>query len=227
MSADFFLKKLTARATSLFFVLFIGGLCILTVYFQSAKKVFVSFRYYYLVQEDASTQAGAVLIYNEGGASYFLEDGKNEWIALALYTRAEDAYGVQEALLNEKSVAVIEKGVDALYFKGKKEKALANTYVNGLKLLDGYIRIVEECIYRLDSGLSQEKAREILGLLNRQLQHCAEGYKKDFPALSMACRRAQNELEDICNSVIMAKDLRYLACEMAQENITMASEFVL
>ena len=163
MSTDFFYKKFAARLCSAFFLLFMGSLCFFTVYFQSVKKVSLSLQYYYLVQEDAYTEAGALTVYNEGGASYFLENGNNEWIALAVYTKAEDAQSVLETLSNHKTnLGIVEKGVNTLYFKGIKEKALAATYVNGLKAFDGYIRALEECIYRLDNGLSQEKTKEIL-----------------------------------------------------------------
>jgi hypothetical protein len=228
MSADFFFKKFVVRALLCCFVLFICGICFLTAYFQSVKKVFVSFRYYYLVCEDAYTEAGAIAVYNEGGASYFLEDGKNEWLALAVYTNASEAQSILENLSQQqKDVVVVEKGVEALYFKGSKQKTLSETYVDGLKTFDGYIRVLEECIYRLDDGLSQEKARGILLLITRQLKHCGDSYAHNFPALSKACMQARERLEDICSSVIMAKDLRYLVCEMAEENIARAKEFVL
>ncbi len=228
MSADFFFKKFVVRALLCCFVLFICGICFLTAYFQSVKKVFVSFRYYYLVCEDAYTEAGAIAVYNEGGASYFLEDGKNEWLALSVYTNRDDVQRVIQMLSKqEKKVNMIEKEVDVLYFKGAREKAFVDAYVKGLKIFDGYIRVLEECIYRLDDGLSQEKARGILLLITRQLKHCGDSYAHNFPALSKACMQARERLEDICSSVIMAKDLRYLVCEMAEENIARAKEFVL
>ena len=187
----------------------------------------VSFRYYYLVWEEVYTEAGAITAYNEGGASYYLEDGQNEWVALAVYTSVEDACVVQEMLCKKKRVNIVEKGIDTLYFKGKKQKASANTYVSGLKIFDRYIRMLEECIYRLDNGLSQEKARDILSLIRRQFIYCGTIYDKEFPVLAQACIRAQNRLETIYKSVIKTKDLRYLVCEMAEENISMAREFVL
>lgn len=224
MSTDFVFKRIFGCG---FAVLFVLTLSLFALYFHSAEKVTFSLRYYYLVKEEWYTEAGALAVYQEGGASYMLNEGGKEYVALSVYSNREDVQSVCNALPQDKEVSVVEKGVDALYFKGIKQKRLAKIYLGGLGCFDACIRALEQCIFMLDNGTEQEVVRVTLQLLNRQLRYMGEENREEFYALSKACFQTEKQLSNICNSVIMARDLRYLLCEMAEENISMAKEFAL
>ena len=225
MSTDFIFKRIFSYGMAFLFVFF---LVCSTAYFQNAKKEYVALQYFYLVHEDVYTQAGAMNAYQEGGAAYLLRENGKDCLALSVYTNEQSAQAVLSAFsYMDKEVRVIEKRVNELYFKTKKEKELSKLYTNGLQSFDECIHVLEECIFNLDKGLSQEKSGEILKILNRQLQYMGKRYRADFKRLSKACFKISEGLTAACGSVIMANDLRYLLCEMAEQCLLSAKEFSL
>ncbi len=160
----------------------------------------------------------------EGGAGYLLTEKDGQYVALSVYLTEGDGLAVQ-AGLEEGSTRLLRKGISSLYFKGKDKKKSA-LYRNALRILEGYICVLEECISRLEKGATQESCKRILQILRRQFVFAEKEYA-EYPAFSLSCGEWAKELEKIDEETVYAKDLRYLLCWQAERYLQLCEDFCL
>ena len=211
MLTEFFYKYRITRVAcwlSLFFVLACVGYAFSL---SKAKEVNFEESVYFLVLEDARIEAGTEFVKWQGGAGYLLSLGEEEYVAISVFLNKESAEIVQKRLReNGQKTSLIKKGVQRLYFKGK-EKRKASMYINALNLFKSYVHLLEDCIGRLENGLTQEGCKRILKTLEKQFCYAQKVYA-GYPAFSHLCDKSSQELSKICEGIIYLKDLRYLLC---------------
>ena len=226
MWTEFFLKKIRTRM--------LGCMCVFTVlactgfacFLSSVKTVVYDESVYFLVREDSSVAAGAEFVKWNGGAGYFLEDNGIQYVAYSVFWDKADGELVQKRLeeVGQKSL-LLNKGNKVLYFKGDKKK-MSDLYVGALKLFKSYISLLEDCIGRLENGMTQEACKRILGIIERQFHYAKEKYI-DYKSFSNVCGQSEDALTQLCAQTVYLKDLRFLLCWQSEKYIQLCNSFAL
>ncbi len=224
MSTKFFSKKRESIAFGLSLACIVCALCYaLTLCFF--KRVDMGATFYFLTAEEEHVEAGAEFVKLEGGAGYLLEVDGEEYVALSVYDAEEEGERVRENLLKTgKKTKLVKAGVERLYFRGKERKN-ANLYVNALRLFQQYISVLSGYIDRLEEGLTQERCKELLRLLERQYARAEEDYA-EYAAYAQTCRHTREELARAVEKTVYLKDLRYLLCWQAERYLQLCAAFV-
>ncbi len=171
-------------------------------------------------------EVGAEFARLEGGAGYLYDDGEKYRVALAVYLQEKDGVEVQDRLLSEgRELALVHKGVDRLYFKGRKREKAA-VYTQALRLWESYMQYLNGCILRLEKGLTQEGCKRLLQELKKQFAYAEETYK-GYDAYAFACGKMEENLCRLEEETVYLKDLRYLLCLQADEFLQLCAEFSL
>ena len=228
MSAVFFSGKGIKRIICLFTVVFTLGAVLCSAGYFGVKRVRWERAYYFLVSEDTHVEASAEFAKLDGGAGYLLRQGDRDYVALAVYLDEKDGRTVQATLKNAgEQTKLLRVGVQTLYFQTKREKKNADRYIGAFDCLQGCMTVLEECISRLEKGLSQEKCRRILSELKNQFAFLSKDYGVEYAAFGSLCDDTAKRLERLLSDTVYAKDLRYLLCELAEKSIALASAFSL
>ncbi len=209
---------------ALFIICFSLGYALLL---SSAKRVVLGKDFYYVVEKEENVEVGAEFSKLEGGAGYFLEENGRQYVAHAVYFKEIEGKSVVKNLqANGQDVSLMKREVGTLYFKGK-EKEFADTYVSALCLLDNYMQIFQEYIIRLEKGLTQERAKELLLTLERQFLQAKKTYKSCYAPFAETCGENARAIEEICRQTIYVKDLRYLLCLQSERYKNLCDSFCL
>ena len=220
MSTDNFLKKAGSIVIALSCLL----ICAYAGVVARAKRVEVNAVFYYLVTEDTKMEVGAEFAKLEGGAGYLLEHNGAEYVTLAVYLEEGEAFAVQYRLSAAgRTTSLLQKNVQALYFKGKEKRESA-LYISGLNTLNSYIYLLKATLDSLADGLSQEKCKGLLITQLRQYTYAKEQYKQ-YEALSKVFAQSAEQLSAIVSDIAYLKDLRYLLCWQTEKYIALCSKF--
>lgn len=164
--------------------------------------------FYFLVSTNANVEASTHFIENMGGAGYLLCEKNNQYVVVSVYLKQADGVSVQTSL-REEDFKLITVSAKNIIIKRKDAK----TINEGLQNFYNCIQILNQEIYRLSSGGTQESCKRILTILSNQLRHLAKTYKELNTGLSNAFKNAEKQINDQLNGIIFAKDLRGVLCE--------------
>ena len=222
MRTDFFNRK-TWRYIVLSQALAIVLLCVLVcITLQiSSKTVAVGRSFCFLVSQDSHIQAGAYEVQIHGGAGYLLSYQEEEYVALAVYLKEEDAQRVISQLPEQEEVTLCIltspqlPGLD-------KEEGKESIRRQALDCLYGCMQVLEQETARLDRGATQESSLQIIETLIRQFRFLANKYIQTYSDFSKVCLQAKSFLEGCANPILYVRDLRYLLCELAFSYVDLA-----
>ncbi len=223
MSTKFFTKKRETIAFGL------ALSCFVCVFFYAltlcfSKRVDWDVYFYFLTAEDERVEASAEFLKWEGGAGYLLSFDGEEYAAISVYSSEEQGESVRASLLaSGKKTKLVKAGVKSLYFRGK-ERSKAGLYVSALKALREYMSVLSGCIDRLEQGMTQERCKELLSMLERQYAQAEKTYE-GYPAFANVCKYTYGELSAAAKKTVYLKDLRYLLCWQAERYLEMCSRF--
>lgn len=203
--------------------------CIVYAYILSqVKKVDVRASFFYLVTDDVHVEAGAEFVKLEGGAGYLLRYDDKDYVVLSVYLRESDGLTIQTSLSrNGENTKLLHVGVDVLYFKTYSEKKMCGVYVGALQILRSCMTVLNECISRLEKGMTQESCKRVLTPLGNQFHFLSEEYRNSYPSFAKVCRETVEELSALVSQTVYVKDLRYLLCVLSENYVTLASAFAL
>ena len=228
MSTVFFNRKRIKKFICLLATAVTLGAVVCSARFFTVKRVRWKRTYYFLVTEETHVEAGAAFAKLEGGAGYLIRQGDRDYVALAVYLEEKDGKTVQAALKTTgEETKLLRVGVENLYFQTKREKKNAERYIGAFDCLQGCMTVLEECISRLEKGLSQEKCKGILSELKNQFAFLSKDYGVEYAAFGSLCDDTAKRLETLLSDTLYAKDLRYLLCELAEKSVALASAFSL
>lgn len=226
MATDFFNGKSIKRIACGIAVAFTVGAVVWSANVLQTKTVEIGRNYYFLVSDDTHIQASAEFARLDGGAGYLLKYGDKDYVALSVYLDEEDGITVQRSLAETgEKTKLLCVGVQTLYFQTKKEKKNAHRYIGAFDCLQGCMSVLEECISRLEKGLTQEKCKRILSELKKQFCFLSKDYGVQYAAFGSLCDDTAKRLETLLSDTVYAKDLRYLLCELAERSVALASAF--
>ncbi|MBQ8229580.1 MAG: hypothetical protein IJZ32_02665 [Clostridia bacterium] len=226
MSADFFNGKRIKRIACGVAASFTLGAVVLSARVMQTKTVEIGQNYYFLVSDGTHIQASAEFARLDGGAGYLLQYDGEDYVALSVYLDEQDGQTVQKSLAETgEKTKLLRVGVQTLYFQTKKEKKNANMYIGAFDCLQGCMSVLEECISRLEKGLTQEKCKRILSDLKKQFSFLSKDYGVQYAAFGSLCDDTAKRLETLLSDTVYAKDLRYLLCELVEKSVALASAF--
>lgn len=189
-----------------------------------AQTVDIQANFYFLVLEDLNLEVGAEFIKLDGGAGYFLEYEGEEYVVVSVYREEQDGLTVQENLAKKgRATKLLSMGMPSLRFQGKDRKK-SGVYVSALNTFNSYMGMLEECLYRLEGGMTQEDCRQLLAILERQYVHAQTVYA-DYPDFVCVCKDTVRSLRELQRGIIYAKDLRYLQCRQAEDYLQLCQDF--
>ncbi len=212
MSTKFFTKKLLG-SIPIFLVCFLllSGLILSTVQSIGKAKSF-----YFLVSTEANVEVGTEFSRLDGGAGYLLEYNGQEYVAWSVYEKEDAARAIQNTLQGkEKSCTLVKVGGEELYASTDRR------FINGLKLLESYIDVLDQCIAKLEKGMTQENCKRTLEILKKQLAY-AQKSNKVTKACSIILERTREALLQVTEKQIFAKDLRYILCRLVDDYVQLS-----
>ena len=226
MLTEFFNGKFIKKLSCVLCVV-LTLVCVVYAYaFTRVKSIVIDASFYFLVSDDTRVEAGAEFVKWDGGAGYLLEHDNARYVAFTVFLDEEKGEAVRKALeVKGKGVSLLQKGAKTLYFKGRK-KSKTGLYISALRLFKSYIILLNDCIGRLESGMTQEACKRILKTLTRQFQHSAKAYN-DYTAFAKVCMQSKVDLEHICQKTVYLKDLRFLLCWQAEKYVELCQAFSL
>ncbi len=211
---------------AVFSMVYMSFSCIYAGILSSAKSVNLSTTFYFLVLDETHIEAGAAFAKLDGGAGYFMEHNGKMYVALSVYMNESDGVTVQRNLnASGRKTLLIKKGVQKLYLKNRFKKEFVSQ-VNALKVLRSYIHILNECTTLLNKGITQEKCKSQLQMLERQFLYARSVYA-GYKQYADICERSALELSKLSQKTIFLKDLRYLLCWQAEKYIALCKHFSL
>jgi hypothetical protein len=86
--------------------------------------------------------------------------------------------------------------------------------------------LLEDCIGRLESGMTQEACKRILRVIERQFIYSKWRYNV-YPSFAKVCSQSGESLREICAQTVYLKDLRYLLCWQAEKYVELCEAFSL
>ncbi len=205
-------------------------LCILfyTAFLQRVTTVFYSLNYYFLLSGNLNIEASTAITKLEGGAGYLIEDNGEEFVVFSVYLDGDSAEKVRRNLLKEgEETKILSKSVDKLYLKTPTQKRNATVYLGGLRSFQDCVEILNQTVTILDNGGTQEDCKRRLTILQRQMEFLSKELIEGYSVLSKSCKEIASKISRYVDTIVYAKDLRYLLCEMAEENIRLVSVFKL
>ncbi len=208
MSTNFFTKKIGCSFSALFvFILIVLGLHI-----SARKPIEQKKTFYFLVSTEMNVEVGVEFSKFDGGAGYLLEYGGQEYVAWSVYDQEADGKNIQKSLEEmKKNTLLIKVGGDLLY-----ENDVRN--LKGMRLLESYISFLNQCISRLEKGMTQECCKRTLKILEKQL-----GYAQKIDDISKECsvvfRQVEKSLMELTEKPVYAKDLRYILCQFVDSYV--------
>lgn len=223
MSTAFFKRFLIIARLLLACFLVVVGVYAYVLGHVTITPVFRSF--YFLVSKTEHVQAGVYQSVLDGGAGFVIEENGAYFVALSVYTDANQAEGVKQRLT--KDTEIIECSVERLYFKGYKEKRAQREIVSAFFCLDGCIEVLEKEVSRLDKGATQSSSKNILRVLLRQFSFLGEKYGDLIPIFGGLCNRAIEQIEESLQGIVYATKLRYLLCDACFSLVEMGECFSL
>lgn len=228
MSANFFIKKCCTWLVTLFaFGVTIGSFAY-AGQLSCVETVALDNNFYYLVSEDMQMEAGAEFIKLDGGAGYLLDMDGEEWVAMSVYLKEMDGVSVLNNLRKTgKTGKILAVKADRLYLKTKTQQKNALKYKGAFDSLYGCMQVLENCVFSLDKGMTQESCKRLLNALKRQFSYLKKEYQTEFSACSMLCKSAEEALTEMLSNTVYLRDLRYLSCQLAEGYVVLANEFSL
>ena len=224
MSAEFFYKRIIRHFSCVIafvFVVFCAGYAFTL---SRIKRVAFSMKVYFLVEQGGSVEAGVEFVKWNGGAGYVIEYGGEIYVAINVFFDVGSAKKVQDRLAeNGNASTILSQEIYTLYFEGGEKKTSA-LYVNALKQLKSYIFLLEDCIAKLENGMSQEACKRILKIIAAQFQQAQRIYA-DYPRFKVVCKQTEQQLQSIYNGTVYLKDLRFLLCYQADCLMRLCSAF--
>lgn len=202
MSTKFFIKKIGRSLSALFVCI----LLVLGLYLSEQKPIGQKKTFYFLVSTEMNVEVGVEFSKFDGGAGYLLEYGGQEYVAWSVYEQEEDGKNIQKSLEEiGKNTLLIQVGGELLYKNDVHS-------VKGMGLLESYISFLNQCISRLEKGMTQESCKRTLKILEKQLK-----YAQEMDNVSKECsvifRQAEKSLMELTKKQVYAKDLRYVLCQ--------------
>lgn len=219
--AEFFRRKLNAvlaLCCSLIFTFcFAYGF-----YLNGAKRVVVEHTFYFLVSKNMHVETSAHLSKWQGGAGYVLEKNDKLYVVHSVYTDEKTAKIIENS---NAEVELLSATGGELYFVGLKEKKEAKNALLSLETLYNEIKLVNETAVRLEGVLTQEKAKGLIKDVVIILKGVGRSSREKFLAFSKTCADAAEKLDEVCKGVLFAKDLRYVACLLADGYLNFCNQF--
>ena len=225
MTTDFFIKKWGYIGLSCLCVLF--SLCIFfyAAFIHRAQSVWHGKSFYFLLSPTEHIEVGIFDAQLDGGAGYLLNDNGREVVVLAAYLNKADAVTAQASVSG--NFELLNVSVERLYFKTWREKRNADSYQSALSALYNCMQILEQEIYRLDNGATQNSSISVLKILQRQFAYMDREYARTYHSFSEICKKTAMSLEKIVSDIVFASDLRYLLCELTVGYIELTKNFSL
>ncbi|MBQ7879608.1 MAG: hypothetical protein IJ317_03060 [Clostridia bacterium] len=227
MSTDFFKRKLlSVVATAAAVVFTISALCY-AWFLNRAERYPLNKCFYFLVDTSTHLEACVATATLQGGAGYIVADDTREYSALSVYLTESAGLTAKSGLLDEQSYSLLEKRINGLYFKTRKEKRSKPRILAAFNCLEDCIEILNGEIRRLEESATQRSAKCVLNDLAKQFSFLADEYRNDFPAYATVCDNAGKEINGLCGGIVYAHDLRYLCCSLCDEFVKLSEEFTL
>ena len=217
MQTDNFCLKIGISFFLAFIFLFVGAFSFILT---RIKKVEMERSFYFLVADSTHLEASVQVAIWSGGAAYIMD----KCVVYSVYFSEEDGERVCKRTPKTK---LIERKIEGLYLKTKKQKRKAKIYQTAFDNLYQCIRYLEDTIYLLDEGITHQVAKEKLASLSSHTQCLQRTYNQSFTALANIFEALSKELETISKQTVLASKLRYLQCALADSYLHEAGEFLL
>lgn len=214
MSTKYFKKKIW-HGISIFSVLVVFIFCIVAINLSKLERVGQTKIFYFLLSTETNVEVGIEFSKLDGGAGYLLEYAGEEYVALSVYENKEAGEKIQALLQDRgKETLLLQVGGSQIY----------RCDLNCMRLIESYISVLNQCIVGLEKGMTQESCKRSLKILQRQLTFAVKQY------VDIACiqvlKLVDEELFDIIQQDVYAKDLRYVLCMLVDNYTRISAKFI-
>lgn len=224
----FLQKNFWQRVGVIALCIFSLGVCLYGYYLNASLRFFVGVDFFYVVSTNANVSVGAYDAQRDGGAGYLLENDEGTMVAYAVYFSREDGErALGSVQVGDKTAMLTTRSVSNLYMKSFEDKKNAQLFVGALTSYLGCMQVLFQEIERLDKGCTQESARKMLHLLERQLNYLSISHVESYPQFSSVCAWLSKDISTYQNEIVYANDLRWILCKMSEDYLSLTNEFAL
>lgn len=209
----FYVRKRTAAiCAATFFALSCVAFSVFALCF-SAQRLPLGYAFYYLVSDSENVEASVYAAKSDGGAGFVLPQKTQSVVAWSVYLTERDGLSVCAALQESgKAYRLEAMYLEHLRVRGAKKKQ-SGRLIGLFRSMYGSLMLLEQEIFRLDKGATQESSRRILRELGKQLAYLEKTCVADFPECAVFCADMKIAVEAAAESTIYGKELRNLLCE--------------
>ena len=215
---DFFIRKKYLIALFFTGVLFLSAIFYAN-FLKNAVVVSTNVKFYFLIDTQYSVPVATEVSRLKGGAGYLLN---GEYVVHSCYTENQTAEKLAD---RESGVRVLEITSKELCFDSVLEKKNRKTVVGSLNTLYACIKVLNQCIYRLDDGATQESVKRVLKDVQKVLCSLENSCKKTFRGMSDLCAKASALIEKSVDGIVYGKDLRYVSCMLCDGYLSLCQNF--
>ena len=195
---------------------------------ESALAVGAKKNFYFLVSDYESVEVSTQMIGLQGGAGYSLIYQNGEYAAYSVYFTESESRAAQSSVTQTGARAeIVTVTSSPLYLKTPKQKKTAKFIAGAFENLYGCMQVLNGEISRLEHGATQESSKRILKTLSRQFSFLGKEYAETVSGYKETCENAEKRLSEATASVVYAKDLRYLLCELSVAYANLSKNFSL
>lgn len=222
MSTDFFNGK-RRFVVALLLIVFFALLLAVALRVFSRKHVNLGHRFHYLVVGTENVEVGVFNAQLDGGAGYLLCVDDRQYVALTVYLNEEECMSICEEMRKSgENCAMVSIETATISIKNNEEDI-----TGAFRTFYDYLSLLEQEIFRLDKGATQQSSKRILSILKAQFVFLGERYQDSLSGLSRLCSKTAESLTGCLMGEVYVKDLREILCEASREYVLLTEEFKL
>ena len=227
MSTDFFKKK--RFFLGIVCIILIAALVFVAIFpFIRSQKVYIGHQFHYLIVNTENVEVGVFNAQLDGGAGYLLNVNGKECVALSVYTNEKNGKAVCDSLQKSgERCALITLGLDSIKLKTREEKKNRQQIIGAFQSFHACLSVLEQEIFRLDKGATQESSKRLLSKLKAQFSFLEKQYSSVFSSYAILCSQTSEGISEILKGEIYTKDLRSVLCEASYGYICLGKSFSL
>lgn len=227
------LKKTSFSLLCAFSVIFTAFSLSYAVQTSFVQEIILNKCFYFLVAEGENAQACLASAQLYGGAGLPLQYNGNEYAVYACYADKQQSENARDNLSkNGRITLIIPRYCDRVYLRTRAQKAQKNEIIGWLYTLDDCSEVLSRAVESAESGIMNQSAlknavcavKSVLSALTKTVTDKAD---ENVIICAQRCAAYRDELSEISDSIVFARDLRRIHAAICSEYIRLASAYAL
>ena len=217
-------------ALSVLFTVFSLSYAVQTSFVQ---EIILNKCFYFLVAEGENAQACLASAQLYGGAGYALQYDGNEYAVYACYADQQQSENARVNLLKDGRITLIlPRYCDRVYLRTRAQKAQKDKIIGWLCTLDDCAEALFHSVDGAESGKMSQSAlknaaKSVEIVLCSLVKSVSSEDDKNIVLCAKTCAEYSEQLREIADSIVFARDLRRIHAALCDSYLRLASAYAL